>query len=372
MDAHFFLKLLRSCQRGSISRRTFLGRTGLGLATAVLAAQARPVLARPDLGDRLVVATWPHYYSQENLDHFQQATGVKVTLDISGSNEEMLAKLRDNTLGIDVLVGTNYVIPSYAGQRLIEPLDLSRVPAFDASAYDGRMLAQGQVGKTTYALPKNWGTTGMLYNADKLRKGPRSWREFWHMARTRADRRTLVHDYQLTAIGNALKACGFSFNSLVPQELEKAEALMMQTRPHLLAVTSDTQPMMQGGEAWLSMAWTGDARLLRRDNSAFTYVLGEEGGELWTDFFAINRASTRKDAAYALVDYLLTPAQNVREVMAHGFPSGDKRVDALLPADMLQDPVLYPAAEALSLLEYGAAATLTSPLRAEIMARFRA
>lgn len=372
MDAHFFLKLLRSFQRGSISRRTFLGRTGLGLAMATLAAQARPVMARPDLGDRLVLATWPHYHSQENLDHFQQATGVRVTVDVSGSNEEMLGKLRDNSLGIDVLVSTNYVIPSYAGQRLIEPLDLSRVQAFDPNAYDGRMIAQGKVAKVPYGLPKNWGTTGMLYNADKLRQGPASWREFWHMARTRADRRTLVHDYQLTAIGNALKACGFSFNSLVPQELEKAEALMMQARPHLLAVTSDIQPMMQSGDAWLSMAWTGDARLLRGDNSALTYVLGEEGGEVWTDFFAINRASTRKDAAYALIDYLLTPAQNVREVMAHGFPSGDKRVDALLPADMLQDPVLYPAAQVLSRLEYGAAATLTSPLRAEIMARFRA
>jgi spermidine/putrescine transport system substrate-binding protein len=39
---------------------------------------------------------------------------------------------------------------------------------------------------------------------------------------------------------------------------------------------------------------------------------------------------------------------------------------------MLDNPILYPAAESLSTLEYGAAETLTSPARAELMARFKA
>ncbi|MFQ5983359.1 MAG: spermidine/putrescine ABC transporter substrate-binding protein, partial [Woeseiaceae bacterium] len=37
----------------------------------------------------------------------------------------------------------------------------------------------------------------------------------------------------------------------------------------------------------------------------------------------------------------------------------------------LNDPILYPAAELLNALEFGAAATLTDPLRAEILARFK-
>ncbi len=58
--------------------------------------------------------------------------------------------------------------------------------------------------------------------------------------------------------------------------------------------------------------------------------------------------------------------------MAHGAPSTDARTNKLLPKEMLENPILYPAAEALSALEFGAAATLTSPLRAEVMARFKA
>ena len=39
---------------------------------------------------------------------------------------------------------------------------------------------------------------------------------------------------------------------------------------------------------------------------------------------------------------------------------------------MLDNPILYPAKEALDPLEFGAAETLTNPMRAEIMARFKA
>ena len=67
-----------------------------------------------------------------------------------------------------------------------------------------------------------------------------------------------------------------------------------------------------------------------------------------------------------------TPEINAKEVQAHGYPSTDARTNKLVPKEMLENPVLYPAAELLAPLEFGAAATLTNPLRAEIMARFKA
>jgi spermidine/putrescine transport system substrate-binding protein len=181
----------------------------------------------------------------------------------------------------------------------------------------------------------------------------------------------MVHDYQLTAIGNALKSFGYSFNSLDPKELADAEKLLIEVKPHLFAINSDIQPSMRSGDAWLAMSWTGDASQLHRDNAQMQFELGKEGGELWSDFFAIPKSSEHKDAAYAFINYLLDPPHNKLEVLSHGYPSGDKRVDALLPVAMLDDPIMYPAAEALSPLEFGAAATLTSPARAELMARFK-
>ncbi|MDE1169430.1 MAG: extracellular solute-binding protein [Pseudomonas sp.] len=378
MDQKTFIKTLRSWQNGSISRRDFLGRTGLGIAAAVVASNLPGLLSAnayaadaTNLGDRLSLATWPNYHSQENLDNFAKNTGARVSMSVFGSNEEMLAKLQAGGSGWDVLVPTNYTISTYVGLGLIEPLDLSRIPNFDAAAFQQKFMAQGTVDGKVYAVPKNWGTTGMVYDTTKLKTNLQTWKQFWEVAQGPASGRVMVHDYQLTAIGNALKSFGYSFNSLDPKELADAEKLLIQVKPHLFAINSDIQPSMRSGDAWLAMSWTGDASQLHRDNPQMQFELGKEGGEIWSDFFAIPKSSEHKDAAYAFINYLLDPQHNKLEVLSHGYPSGDKRVDALLPTAMLDDPIMYPAAEALSPLEFGAAATLTSPARAELMARFK-
>jgi spermidine/putrescine transport system substrate-binding protein len=101
-------------------------------------------------------------------------------------------------------------------------------------------------------------------------------------------------------------------------------------------------------------------------------VLGKEGGELWSDFYAIPKEAPRVDAAYAFIDYLIDPPVNAREVLAHGYPVPDNRTTALLSKELTEDPIMYPAQELLDALEFGAAVTLTDPLRAEVMARFKA
>jgi spermidine/putrescine transport system substrate-binding protein len=380
MDQKTFIKTMRSWQNGSITRREFLGRTGLGVAAAVVATNMPGLLTgsssafaaeKGAIGDRLGLATWPNYHSQENLDNFAKTTGARVAMSVFGSNEEMLAKLQAGGSGWDVLVPTNYTISTYVKLGLIEPLDLSRIPNFDPSAFQEKFMAQGTVDGKVYAVPKNWGTTGMAYDSAKLKASPTSWKEFWAIAKEQGSGKTMVHDYQLTAIGNALKSFGYSFNSLDPKELADAEKLLIDVKPHLFAIDSDIQPSMRSGDAILAMSWTGDASQLHRDIPSMVYTLGKEGGELWSDFFAIPKSAEHRDAAYAFINYLLDPQHNKLEVLAHGYPSGDKRVDALLPPAMLNDPIMYPAAEQLSPLEFGAAATLTSPLRAELMARFK-
>jgi spermidine/putrescine transport system substrate-binding protein len=378
MDQKSFIKTLRSWQNGSISRRDFLGRTGLGVAAAVVAANM-PGLLLPSaeaaeqgkIGDRLSLATWPNYHSPENLENFAKTTGARVSMSVFGSNEEMLAKLQAGGSGWDVLVPTNYAISTYVKLGLLEPLDLSRIPNFDAAGFQQKFMAQGTVDGKVYGVPKNWGTTGWVYDTSKIKARPTTWKEFWALSQGEASGQVIVHDYQLTAIGNALKSFGYGFNSLDPKELADAEKLLIEVKPHLFAINSDIQPSMRSGDATIAMSWTGDASQLHRDNPSMQYTLGKEGGEIWSDFFAIPKSSEHQDAAYAFINYLLDPQHNKLEVLSHGYPSGDKRVDALLPTAMLDDPIMYPAAEALSPLEFGAAATLTSPLRAELMARFK-
>jgi spermidine/putrescine transport system substrate-binding protein len=378
IDRKTFMNLLWRYKRGSISRRHFLGTSGLGLATAVM-AQAMPWLVAPkrahaagNIGDRVAIATWPNYHDMSNFDTFAQQTGAKPQVNVFGSNEEMLAKLQAGGTGWDVFVPTNYTISTYASLDLIEPLDLSKLSNFDASSYDHRFTEQGVVNGKVYAVPKDWGTTGFCVNTKKITSNPTSWKNFWDLAMTDASGRTTVHDYQLTTIGNALKYYGYSFNSVDPKQLAQAEALLLKAKPHLFAITSDYQPAFRNGDAWLGVAWTGDAKQLHRDLPEIQYVVGREGGEIWSDFYAVPKGAPHREAGYALINFLMDPKINAKEVMAHGYPTADKRTNALLPPELVNDPILHPAADLLAPLEFGAAATLTDPNRAEIMARFKA
>lgn len=374
--AQKFLEELRRYRKGSVTRRHFLGVTGLGVATAVMAGAVpglRPrKAAAANLSGTLNFVTWPNYFSQANLDDFTAKTGVKINVTIFGSNEEMLAKLQAGSTGWDVFVPTNYTISTYKKLDLIEPIDLKLLPHYDASAQDPRFLGPGTIDGVTYAVLKDWGTTGFIVNTKQAKKAAASWKEFFDLAQTDLTGRVTVHDYQLTTIGSALKSFGYSFNALGEKEMADAEKLLLAVKPHLFAVTSDYQPAMRNGDAHMAMCWTNDAAQLHRDIPEMQYVLGKEGGEIWADHYAVVKGAPNRDAAYAFIDYILTPEINAKEILAHGAPSTDSRCNKLLPKEMLENPILYPAKEALSALEFGAAETLTSPVRAEIMARFKA
>jgi spermidine/putrescine transport system substrate-binding protein len=371
-----FMEELRRYQKGTITRRHFLGVTGLGTATAVLGAAIPGLTSRPafaqEIGDRVVLATWPNYHDQANFDMFTEATGAAVQVNVFGSNEEMLAKLQAGGSGWDVFVPTNYTITTYVSEDLIEPLDASKLPNYDASAFDPRFADAGTVDGTLYAVPKNWGTTGFAVNTSHDGGNHlTTWKDFFDRTMDDFSGRTMVHDYQLTTIGNALKYFGYSFNSVDPAELADAERLLIDVKPHLFAITSDYQPAMRSGDAWLTMCWTGDGKQMNNDMPEIAYVLGREGGEIWSDYYAIPKGAPHRDAAYALINHMLDPEVNAREVLAHGYPVADSRTNALLPEEILNDPILYPAQELLDALEFGAAATLTDPNRAELLARFK-
>ena len=106
----------------------------------------------------------------------------------------------------------------------------------------------------------------------------------------------MVHDYQLTTIGNALKYYGYSFNSNDEKELAEAEKLLLEAKPHLFAINSDYQPSMRNGDAWMSVCWTGDATQLHRDIPEMDYVIGKEGGEIWTDYYAVPKGAPNREA----------------------------------------------------------------------------
>ncbi len=363
-----FMDEFMRLKRGSVTRRHFLGITGLGLATAVLSrfpgALATPAHAE-DLGTQMSIATWPNYHDPATFENFKAKTGVAVEVNVFGSNEEMLAKLQAGASGWSLFVPTNYTISTYHKLNLIEELDLSKLPNFSSATENPRFTKEGQIDGKTYAVPKNWGTTGFSVNTTKIKTKLTTWKDFFEIAQTEADGRAMVHDYQLTTIGSALVSLGLDFNSIKPEDL------LIKVKPHLFAINSDYQPSMRSTDAWMTMCWTNDGAQLNRDMPELAYILGTDGGEIWTDYYAIPKDAPNKAAGYALLNFLMDPNNAVKEHIANGAPTTDSRVIALLPKEIPSNKIVYPDEASLTPLEFGAAVTLTDPGRAELMARFK-
>ncbi len=404
MDRSEFWRHYEDWQRGKISRRQFMALTGLGVASAIVAACApqsgasAPPSTAPsvapvpsvatsfdptadwtppegvDLGTELLITTWPNYHDPKTIQQFTDLTGVAVELNPLGSNEEMLAKLLIGNTGWDVLVPTNYTFETYGSKKLVEPLDLSKLPRLDVTRYDQSLLAPGYYpagSGTLYGFNKDWGTTGYTINTKHVTKPMATWKDFFDLAQTDYSGKVTIHDYQLTSIGNALVYHGYSFNSVDAAELAKAEELLIAVKPHLFAITSDYQPPMRAEDAWVAMTWTNDAVQLNRDIPEIEYVIASDGGEVWSDFFAVVTGTAHREAAYAFLDYMATPKVAALDAEFHGAPLVDSTMIELLPKSVTSSQITYPDAAALTALEFGTAELLTSEARAELWARFK-
>lgn len=375
---HAFLATLRRWQRGSISRRHFLGQTGLGAAVASLAA-AMPELAIPrraraaTLGTSVRLATWANYHDPKNFEAFAAQTGVAVESEIFTSDDEMYAHLRSGKTGWDVIEAGDCRIEAYVTAGLLQPLQIALVPAYQPQHYvDLRYAKPGVYSGRVYGMQKNWGTSGFCIDTGAVKDPVTGWKDFWNLARGKLTRRVTVDAEPLALVGSALKFYGHSFNSNDEKELAEAELLLLDVKAHLLGVTDNPQPALRSGEALAAMTGTGDAKQLHKDIPSIAYVIGREGGQIWGDYYATPRNAPHRTAAHALIDFLLTPVHNRDEVLAHGYAVADERVLSLLPPEILADPIMFPAPGLLQPLEFAAAASLTNPRRAQVMARFLA
>lgn len=373
IDRDGFIDQWMRLKRGSVSRRHFLQVTGLGLASLLFGGNRTGVApaSAGTLGKSVSIATWPNYHDPATFEQFSQLHDVAVDVEIIGSNEVMMQRMQSQTATWDLIVPTQYVLAPYARQGLIAPLGLAALPNFDLASNPERYIAPALFRSGLYALPKNTGTTGIAYNRRQLDEVT-SWRSFFDTAMGEASGRTIVQDYQLTTIGGALVALGYSFNSIDPDALSKAEDLLLQVKPHLLAIDSDYQSAMRAGDAWLSMCWSNDAAQLVRDMDEIRYSLGSDGGEIWTDYYAIPARAHNQPAAYALLNHLMDPKIAAADLLVNGGAATDRRVSKLLPEEIVSNKVIYPDEANLSALEYAIAIVLTDPNRAAVMSRFKA
>jgi spermidine/putrescine transport system substrate-binding protein len=352
---------LRQGQSQSVSktRRRFLQVAGAALSSMALASCRRGGLSDVQSGgasspsgssDTLHVYSWSGYFDDELLTNFKEATGFTVVADIFDSNETMLAKLQAGG-------GNNYSIiyPSdYMVQQMIELDMLTELDKSKLQGLDGlldKFKSPVYDPDNTHSIPASWGTTGLVYNTEKVNPALNDWNYLWDNRDKLSRRVTLFNDVR-EVMGATLRSLGYSYNSTDPNEIEAAYKKLLELKPAITNFTTDGwRDQLLTGDLWVAMGYSTDALGVMDESDKIKYVIPASGSSIWTDTMAIPKTAPNVEAAYAWINYMLEP-QNAAQITERlKFATASKAAIDLLPGNLKANTNLFPNEAILSKCE---------------------
>jgi spermidine/putrescine transport system substrate-binding protein len=306
----------------------------MGLAMTVHAA---------DPGKTLNIYNWTIYINPEVILDFEKDSGIKVTLDNYGTNEEMLAKIQAGADGYDIVFPSVYMQNIMTSLGLLQSAKLKSLPGY-ANLDPHYFLADTDKDKE-FCMPYNWGTTGLIYNKD-LTKGVdvTSWKVVFEPPASLKGKIAMLDDMRET-IGAALVYNGYSFNSTDPKELAKARDTIVKAKPYWTAMLTDgIGDKVLNGDFAVAQWWSGSAaQTVSSKPSAVGYAIPKEGANGFQEDMCLLKKAHNVEAAKAFFSYMMRPqvaAKNTNWLFG-GTPN--KAAMGMINKSLANDVNLYPS-----------------------------
>jgi spermidine/putrescine transport system substrate-binding protein len=186
--------------------------------------------------------------------------------------------------------------------RSVLPKKISNWPKIDARLKNLSFDPGNQV-----SIPYDWGTVGFMVRTDRVSKAADSWSAVLSTQSPSGTQAALLDDPR-QGVGAALKLLGLSLNSKNPAEIKKAGDLLVANKKKIATIDSAAwSDQLLTGDLTLAQVSSDDAAFTQSTNANIRYVIPREGAPLWIDSFAIPAESQNREAALALIDYLLRP-----------------------------------------------------------------
>jgi spermidine/putrescine transport system substrate-binding protein len=361
-----------------LTRRGFLAAAAATGAAAWLAAcngtttTSQAATLGTKLEGQLHIYNWGSYYlNPTDVKAFGLQFNQQVTQDAYDSNETLLAKIQSGAKGYDVCVPTGYMVEIMAQQGLLYKLHKDHLPNFQY--IDAQFTNLPFDPGCKYSVPKDWGTTGFGYRADKL-PTMNSWADFYQMATTKASGKTIVLDGVNEVIGSMLKMLGYSYNSVDPNQLDQVKQKLLALKPHLLSITAtDDITLMSNGDAILALDWNGNVLAAQGKQPQLQYVIPTEGSEFWVDNWSILAAAPDPVAAHAFLNFIMTPKVCGSEISWTYYAQCETSAFKYMDPTLANNQVIYPNQAQISRLESQTALSSAGvSLRTQIWNEFKA
>ncbi|TAF06716.1 MAG: spermidine/putrescine ABC transporter substrate-binding protein [Nostocales cyanobacterium] len=254
--------------------------------------------------DQLYIYTWSQYTDQQLLSTFTTQTGIKILADVFDSNDVMLAKLQaGGGATYSVIYPSDYMVQKMVENNLLAEINHERLIGLENLF--SQFQNPGYDQNNRYSLPFSWGTTGLLYDSEKLKNPPEDWEYLWQNQDKLYKRMTLLNDVR-EVMGATLKMLGYSYNSQNETEIKAAYEKLRLLKPAIAAFDTDAwQNQILAGDLLLAMCYSADAAKISRENPKFKYVIPSSGSSLWTDTIVIPKTAPNASGAYSWINLLL-------------------------------------------------------------------
>ena len=282
------------------------------LFAAALAAEEERVLN---------IYNWADYIGENTIADFEAEYGIRVNYDVFDATAVVEARLLAGNTGYDIVLQALRYSARLIEADVFQPLDREKLPLWDnLDPWVLEVMARYDPGNR-HATPYMWGTTGFAYNVGQVRErmpdAPvRSAAMIFDpaVAARFADCGITMLDEATTVIPLVMLYLGHPPNSIDPDHLAEAEAVLKSVRPYVRYFSSSKLINdLPNGEVCIAMAWSGDfSQAQRRAEEVgidiqLAYTVPSEGTVLWFDSMLIPADAPHPGNAHLFLNFLMRP-----------------------------------------------------------------
>ncbi|QPM90282.1 ABC transporter substrate-binding protein [Pseudooceanicola algae] len=296
--------------------------------------------------ETLSLYNWGDYINPAVLEAFTEETGIAVTLDVYGSNEEMLAKIQAGATGYDIVFPSVHMHDIMFQLGLLAKTDIGSAPGFEN--IDPQFIRAATDPDAEYCLPYAWGNVGIFYNK-ALAGDITGWEDFFALGEE-GKKITLLDDLRET-IGIGLIMNGNSVNSTDPDQITAAADYIIDHISGVTAFTYDSAPQVISGDVAAAHWYVGSNLYVSEHPDEVGYIIPKEGATMYQEDICVLASAPNMENAKTFLEFYLKPeiaAMNVEQQM-NGTPNLPAK--ALIPAEIAENESIYPPQDVMENLQ---------------------
>ena len=312
-----------------MKRRSLLaGAIATTIAYGTLSS-AQLAFADEKIGGEINILSWGNYIDFA-LPGFEKKYGVKVNIDYYADEAEAMNKIRAAGLGTHdvVFLGAGFEDVAIKQGQLV-PLDLAKIPSFaDVFPTLKKTKADGNVYCATYSF----GLNGLIaYDPTKTGGTITSWADVYGSDKFK-DRIGKI-DKSNEQIWRTALSLGYTYGPLTDDQWKAVEEKLTANTKEVRTIYAHNDEMAQllaNGEIWVGDSDDGSYRQALAKGLKLSIAYPKEGMTAWYDGPCVVAEAPHPDAAYAFVNYMLSPEVQAQLPKELGYaPANAKAIDLL-------------------------------------------